>query len=405
MNNNLYKSGDKELPFLIETRNYKWVEDGKQKNKFDEVWAVLTENVNDFIQELPSSKNGKSLNQPSVEKRGPLSIVTVGYGDKSYSQNGEIDWWSCSNGVLSFHIRRWIKNTPNDIKAFCQSCMTSYGYEPDEVTVSCNPEAGESHTMCEATFTPDIETNSDYDPTLDDNWGESGGETGGDETEEIGEEGESINSSSTIDTITPSAELYLSVKMGSLKPWELINIVNGVENGELIYLEVGDIGTEVKVAGWYRYDDTNPNTTKSPKYYDTGDTTKERVDKARIYLKSIPDVMIPSIRVTVTKKVTAADKMTLSSISNSMSKAGEETTSIEAGSTTIPAPKNLKATDAEGNEYVISKTVWLNEGSSFDGTSIRKRSSLTTGKTFYEGTTSTSYRSISRLAGIEKEGH
>jgi hypothetical protein len=115
--------------------------------------------------------------------------------------------------------------------------------------------------------------------------------------------------------------------------------------------------------------------------------------------------MIPSIRVTVTKKVTAADKMSLSSISNSMSRAGEESTSIEAGSTSIAAPKSIKAKDAEGNEYVIRETVWLNEGSSFDGTSIRKRSSLTTGKTFYEGTSSTSYRSISTLAGIDKEGN
>lgn len=402
MNNILYKSGDKELPFLIETRNYKWFEDGKEKNKIDEVWAVLTENVNNFIEQLPSSKSGKSLNQPSVEKRGPLSIVTVSYGDKAFSQNGEIDWWSCSNGVLSFHIRRWIKNTPTDIKNFCQSCMTSYGYEADEVTVSCNPEVGETYTMCEATFTPDIETNSDYDPTVDDNWGESGGESG---EEEIGEEGESINSSSTIDTITPSPELYLSVKMGSTQPWELVNIVNGVESGELVYLAVGDMGNGVKVAGWYRADDTNPNTIKNPKYYDNGDTTKERVDRARVYLKSVPDVMVPSIRVTVTKKVTAADKMSLSSISNSMSNAGTETTTISAGSTTIPAPQEIKAKDAEGNEYVISETVWMNEGSSFDGSSIRKRSSLTTGKTFYEGTSSTSYRSISRLAGIEREGH
>ena len=34
-----------------------------------------------------------------------------------------------------------------------------------------------------------------------------------------------------------------------------------------------------------------------------------------------------------------------------MSKAGEETDTIEAGSTIIAAPKNIKGRDAEGNEY------------------------------------------------------
>jgi hypothetical protein len=113
------------------------------------------------------------LQTPSKEERGPLTIITLTYGDQgltdSYNEDGEISWWSCSNGVLSYHIRRWVTNTPNDIKSFCQSCMTNYGYKKDEVTVTCNPTPGEARVMCEAVFTPES-YKYEEDPTENEDW-------------------------------------------------------------------------------------------------------------------------------------------------------------------------------------------------------------------------------------------
>lgn len=376
---------------------YRWIEEGQEKVKYEQKWAVYTTEVNSFIQNLPTSYEGKSLQTPSREEKGPLTIVTITYGDKDlrseYDGDGEISWWSCSGGVLSYHIRRWVNNTPDAIKAFCSSCMNSYGYEKDEVTVSCNPVAGEPRVMCEATFTPDIEVEEENDPTTGDNWDDP------DEEPEDQEETESFNCSSTLDTLTPSAETYLQVKLKVTDPRDIIKIVNGVEAGELVYRKAGDFGGRIKADGWYRTDDTNPNALDDPAYYDNGETTKKNVDDARVLLKNIPDVVVPSLRVTTTTKVTSKNKVTMQSLNNSMGEAGSMSSSISGGGMSMNAPTFTHAWDSEGNQYPIQKTEWLNEGTSFDGSSVRKRSSLTTGKTFYEGTKSTSYRSISTLKG------
>jgi hypothetical protein len=177
--------------------------------------------------------------------------------------------------------------------------MKSYGYEPDEVTVNCNPEVGEAKVLCEATFTPDIETDEENDPTTNENWGDdSGGDDG--EEDESGTQTESINCSSSIDTLTPTAEICLTRKLPTSNATDIINIINGVESGELVYKRAGDYGGRIATSGWYRADDTNPNNINQPEYVDGGNITKQQVDRARVILKSIPDVMVPSIRVTVT---------------------------------------------------------------------------------------------------------
>jgi hypothetical protein len=81
-----------------------------------------------------------------------------------------------------------------------------------------------------------------------------------------------------------------------------------------------------------------------------------------------------------------------------MTSAGTETKVIKSGNVTIPVPTGIQAKDVEGTIYPIRNINWLNEGTSFDGTSIRKKSSLTTGKTYYEGTMSTSYRTVVTLS-------
>jgi hypothetical protein len=58
----LYKKNDLTLPHLIESKRLVWMEEGRQKTKLEEQWVVLSENVNDFIENLARSKDGKSLN-------------------------------------------------------------------------------------------------------------------------------------------------------------------------------------------------------------------------------------------------------------------------------------------------------------------------------------------------------
>jgi hypothetical protein len=120
-------------------------------------------------------------------------VVTLNYGEaelnENYNGDGETEWWTFGGSVYSYHIRRWVTNTPQDIKAFCSHCLTGYGYEKDEVTVTCNPQAGAPRVMCEATFTPNLELDPEQDPTTNENWDNP------EEDEELGENTESFNCS------------------------------------------------------------------------------------------------------------------------------------------------------------------------------------------------------------------
>lgn len=392
--NTLYQREDIELPYNIDSRFFKFVQDGETKEKYEQRWVVLTENVNSFIEALPVSYESLALSDVSRDDRGPLTVVTANYGDtglsEDYNGDGELTWWTLSSGIYTYHIKRWVDNNPTAIKEFCDRCMTSYGYEKNEVSVSCNPIAGEPRVMCEGTFTPDVETDIENDPTTD--WGDGEEET---ETEEA----ESFQCSSTIDTLTPSAALYLEKKLGVYDGRDIVKIINAVEAGEVSYREAGSMGGRITTNGWYSTDDTNPNALDNPVYSESGDCTKDNVDKARVLLKNIPDVMVPSLRVTVVKKIKSADKVSMSTLTGKMSNAGSMSDSISSGNISVNAPAIQKGWDAEGTEYPIKKTVWLNEGASFDAPSVRKRSSLTTGKVYYEGTMSESYRSVSYLEG------
>lgn len=390
---NLYTKENLQLPYNIDTRFFKWVQEADQKEKYEQRWAVLTAEVNQFVTDLSKSYNGLALSNVSREDRGPLTIVTVTYGESGLddeSEDGEVSWWTVSNGIRTFHVKKWVDNTPSAIKTFCETCMSSYGYEKENVSVTCSPIAGEPRVMCEATFTEDVETDEENDPTTE--WGEDT-----DETES--EKAESFQCSSTIDTLTPSAALYLELKMGVSDGRSLISVVNAVESGEVVYRESGSMGGRIKDSGWYSTDDTNPNALDHPVYYDSGETTKDNVDNARVLLKSIPDVMVPSLRVTVVNKVTSSNKVSMSNITAKMTDAGTMGDTISSGSITMNAPSITHGWDAEGTEYPVKEVKWLNEGASFDGSSVRKRSSLTTGKTFYEGTMSQSFRSVAVLAG------
>ena len=85
MDNTLYKHPEKELPYQIYTRHFTWKQEGQSKEKYEVKWVILTENTNSFIEELPDSYEGLSKNEPSIEEKGPLSIITVTYGDNELS--------------------------------------------------------------------------------------------------------------------------------------------------------------------------------------------------------------------------------------------------------------------------------------------------------------------------------
>ena len=397
MYSTLYQKPDVELPYNIDTRYSKSVQEGTTKEKYEQRWVVLTEQVNDFITTLPTSYNNLALVDVTREDRGPLTILTANYGDsgllESYTGDGEISWWTFGGSVYSYHIRRWVANNPAAIKDFCTHCVRNYGYQSDEVTVNCNPIAGEPRVMCEATFTPDIETNEEQDPTTSPGWSEIT-----EEDEEPQESGESVQVAGTMDSLTPPAPIYVAHKLGVTvdQAREIISIINQVERGEITYKRKGDYGESITTNGWYSTDETNPNALKSPIYQDSGHTSKNNVDSAEVYLQNISDVLVPAFKVTVTTTVKAKHKMTLQkAVSNSSIGAYSKT--IKAGTSTIQAPSGLQGRDGNGTAYTMSDSEWLDEGVSFDLSSTRKRSSLTTGQTYYEGTQSHSYRLISYL--------
>ena len=57
----LYKKPDVDLPYNIDTRYFKQVQDGIIKEKYEQRWVVLTEEVNSFIEALPQSFNELAL--------------------------------------------------------------------------------------------------------------------------------------------------------------------------------------------------------------------------------------------------------------------------------------------------------------------------------------------------------
>lgn len=383
--NNLYKKADVELPYNVETRKYKWIQEGTTKEKIEQKWVVLTTNVNTFIAELPNSADNLALQQPSIEHRGPLSIVTATYGDSELNENyigdGEICWWTLASGVYTYHVKKWVTNTPEAIKAWAEYCMSGYGYQPHEVSLACNPVAGEPRVMTEATFTPDVETNEANDPTTDE-------PEEGEEEAEIKEEAQAVNCSSTIDVVGNCKEWYAKARWNA-RAAHILKVVQAVEEGRVIYRRSGDFGGRVKSNGWYSTDDTNPNALDTPRYTDTEDS----VAAWKAALETLPDILVPSLRVSITNKMTCTQKITPQAMQAKMMKAGTREDSISSGGFSMSAPSaNLVVEDTQGYKYTIEHSQWFYEGCSYDVTATKARKSYKTGKTFYEGTCTDSYR-------------
>ena len=252
---NAYHRPEVELPYLISKNYSKSIQEGIIKEKWELKWAVLTQEVNTFIQGLETSYNDLALADISRDERGPLTLLTVNYGEtglsEDYDENGEISWWSYGGGQYTFHVKKWVDNTPEKIKEFIKSCLTTYGYNEDEVTVNCNPIAGDPRVMCEASFTPLSNEEVNYDDV--------GGGTDADGNEKpVKEENKGIQFSSSIDTIKIPTKNYVSAKMkiriGDAD--DLIKAVEQIDSENLVYRKKGAWGEKLPPdSGWYRPDD------------------------------------------------------------------------------------------------------------------------------------------------------
>lgn len=433
MYNTLYQKPDVELPYNIDNRYSKSIQDGVVKEKWECRYVVLTEEVNTFISNLEKSYNDLALVDVTRDDRGPLTVVTANYGDSGltddYDGDGEISWWTFGGSVYSYHIRRWVTNTPEAIKAFCKSCTKDYGYTKEEVTVNCNPIAGEPRVMCEATFTPNIDN-------LDDEGNYNGGDFNDDEADEEGliEKGNSIQFTSSTDSMAVPVNSYISVKLGcSLADADnLIELVGRVDSGELVYREAGTYGgTMPPTSGWY-YADDNPQALRKPAVVEDAIRTAENVAKARAAMQNVPEASFTSIKVTTTSTISSRQKITNQTLQNKLNQTGEEqkgtvgmgsgqtggqnpendipgtngnmgienNPTLNAGGANVEIPKSCwVATDPEGHTYPLV-CGWLNEGTSFDATTVR--SNYTTDRrVYYTGTMSQSFRTTATFASME----
>lgn len=433
MYNTLYQKPDVELPYNIDNRYSKSIQEGITKEKWECRWVVLTEEVNEFISNLEKSYNNLALVDVTRDDRGPLTVLTANYGDSGltngYDGDGEISWWTFGGSVYSYHIRRWVTNTASDIKNFCTSCVTNYGYTKDEVTVNCNPIAGEPRVMCEATFTPNIEN-------IDEEGNYSGGDFNDDEADEEGlvEQGNSIQFTSTTDSMAVPVNSYVSVKLEcSLHEADaLIELVGRVDSGELVYREAGTYGGSMPpTSGWY-YADDNPQALRKPAVAEDGIRTAENVATARAAMQNVPEASFTSIKVTTTSTISSRTKITNQTLQDKLNQTGEEqkgsvgvgsgqtggqnpendipgtngnmgiqnNPSLNAGGANIEIPKSCwVATDPEGHTYPLV-CGWLNEGTSFDATTV-KSNYTTDRRVYYSGTITQSYRTTATFANME----
>lgn len=435
MYSTLYQKPDIELPYNIDNRYSKSIQDGITKEKWECRWVVLTENVNDFITNLAKSYNELALVDVTRDDRGPLTVITANYGDSglsdAYNGDGEISWWTFGGSVYSYHIRRWVNNTPIDIKNFCESCLKNYGYSRSEVTVSCNPVAGEPRVMCEGTFTPNLD-NTDEEGDY------SGGDFDDNEADEEGlvEQGNSIQFNSSTDSMAVPVNSYVSVKLGCTlaDADNLIELVGRVDSGELVYREAGTYGGSMPpTSGWY-YADDNPQSLRKPAVTEDAIRTAENVAKCRAAMQNVPEASFTSIRVTTTSTISSRTKITNQTLQNKFNETGktqqgsvgnfggsannggqnpendipgtngnlgiENNPTLNAGGAQIQIPTNCwVATDPEGHTYPLV-CGWLNEGTSFDATTV-KSNYTTDRRVYYTGTMSQSYRTTATFANLE----
>ena len=400
----LYKKEGIDLPYLIDTRYTKWTSEGVVKEKYQRRWVVLISEINSFIETLDVSYNEFALASVERDDRGTMSVLTATYGDAGLSdefldKDGELAWWTLSNGVYTYHIKRWVDNNPDSIKDFCISCRTSYDYEDKEVSVTCNPIAGESRVLCEATFTRTEEE-------INGEGGDSGSGDGDDETEEA----DGIQVTSSVQEITLDTHTAVAKNFKLLMSDTVFKIAQDVKAGKLVCKRAGELGGYIKQDGWYDATDDNPQAWAEPIYKIEPDSrwTEWYIMQINNAMAGTYTATVPCIHVSISTKKTSQDKIKVSSFTGMMSGVGATSDTISIGGASISIPESLKkVTDSAGNEYEAT-TRWLYEGASFDGSSVRAKTKpkLTTSadgkpvrelKKYYEGRVTHSYRTVTTV--------
>ena len=406
MSFDLYKKEGSQLPYLIDTRYQKWTSEGVVKEKYERRWVVLISEITSFIEALDISYNELALVSVERDDRGGMSIVTATYGDAGLSDefldaDGELTWWTLSNGVYTYHIKRWVNNNPDDIKAFCNHCKSAYGYEDKEVSVMCNPIAGEARVMCEASFSRTEEEVS----------GDSGGDYGEDEEDpDETEEADGIQVTTSLQELLIPTKEYVAYNFHHGAPNDTIfDIAQDVKAGKLVAKRKGDLGGFITQDGWYDASEDNPQGWTTPKYgFADEKWSPSQVATVIDWLSGTYTLPIICIHVSISTKKTSADKIKVSSITGMMSGVGSKSDTISVGGASMAIPAALeKVQDPSGHEYYL-ETKWFYEGASFDANSVqvKTKSKLSTmvdgtsvreSKTYYEGRITHSYRTVTIL--------
>lgn len=380
-----------ELPHLLGTQYTKSISDGQIKEQYQLRYLVLNDEANSFIKSLPISYEEHALANTSRDERGGFTIVTAQYGeagmtdDALQNEDGEIHWWTLSNGKYTYHVKKLVRNTPEAIKAFCERCKTSYGYTADETSVSMSPSYGEKYVYAEATFTENESQGGSS----------GGGDFNDDEADEKGniEAVESVSMSNSQDVIPIPLDQYLFGEFGVI--WkDLYDLVKDEDSGKRIYREAGELGV-VKYTGWYDATDDNLKNLEEGKgvIQATETVSKANVDKCRLMLQNIPSATITNITVTFNNSISSRSPLSLNTIKAKLSDAGTLSDSISMSGFSMSTPESLKKTrDTNGKEHPL-EVKWQNLGSSFDVSSVKKKY----GKNqmpYYTGQYTTQYKTV-----------
>lgn len=397
--NEIYTKVDVTLPYHIETKYYKSVQDGILKERYERKFLVLNENVNDFVLSLEPNYQELSLTVVNKETTGGISTITATYGEAGLTDetinedgtiNGSIFWWSYASGIYTYHYRTVIKNDPDSIKAFIEHCKYDFDYNYDEVTVSLNPNVGEPNVVVEASFT---RKESDEQQNNFDEEAVDAAEDG------IAEDVTGVQFSSSYETVEIPNALYLE-KNGIVDSGDTLDMMKKYQSGEYVWYDAEDeknnLNGIVKETGWY--DANNKSIQSIEAGCITQNPDKEQVTKAIKLIENKPSLRIPVISVVINERITSKDDITIEKMKPKLDKAGQRTDTIKVGKFTYNMPEHLKTVkDSYGNEYTLSSK-WCNEGYNFSGNTV-KRSYQAEQKMYYAGECSQNFRSESELEG------
>lgn len=380
----IYSKAGITLPYLIDIHHEKWLESNETKYRYTKKYVVLNSEVNKFIDEAPLEYEGKGLSSTSREDNGRLTIVTLVYGeafDPKY--DGFLEWWTTSQGLWTYHIRKRIKNNVANIRNFCEDCLIPR-YRMENDFASAIPEPGAEYIYGEASWSE----KAGEDDTQE---GGGGGDWGDDTPEQ--ETVDSVQFSSSTEQVPIPPWVYVMHQMG-LREDEILQlqyIMQKVDSGEIVYKKAGDLGGLIKTDGWYEVDN-NPQAWTSTT--SSIEVTPEKIARVKYHLQNVAPLTAPVIRCTISKTTKSSDKITMSSLSAKLGNAGSTSATVSAGGLSLPAPEGIKKACSP---YSVEVS-WMDEGTGFDTTSVELRKNQL-GRSYYKGTLTQSYRTVVKLSG------